>query len=388
MALDTEIELLLACARPACSPALIEGHLNGQRVDWARFVALATNHHVIPLVYRALKHEPALPATVRDLLRRDRMRIAAHSVRAAYTLQRLQQRAAERGIDLIPVKGPALAILAHGRGHESMRQFEDLDLVVRYDDLPLAIQWLEGEGYAVHDRLASAAIRRRYRMTQQDWGLRKAGEPLSLEVKPTLIWHLLCGLEITDYLSASCRPLSLDARHALRAPGPEAMLLAVCIDGVQDMWSKFSAIADVGHLLSAWPDADWSGLLDAAKAVGQRRTLLVGVRVAAHLLACHVPAPLQKAAGQDATVERLVEQVVSRIRAGSAGHPGLGTSAVFTFRTRERNRDRWRFASRLLFVPSLVEISTVRLPAALFPLYALTRPFRLAWNLLVGRRKR
>lgn len=389
MGLDAEIALLLACISPTGTATLIDGRFNGRSVDWMRFVKLATNHHVIPLVYHALKHEPSLPNDVRGQLRHDRMQIAAHSVRAAYVLQRLQRRAAGQGIELIPVKGPALAILAHGRGRESMRQFEDLDIVVRYDDLLHAIQWLESEGYVLRDELVSTAMRCRYLATKQDWGLRKPDDPLHLEVKPTLVWHTLCGLEVADYLAASCRPLPVDERHILKTPGPEAMLIAVCVDGVQDMWSKFSAVADVGHLLNAWPDANWAQLLDDATATGQRRSLVVGVSVAEHLLHCHIPEPLKKAAAQDTLVEQLVGQVAFRIRSHPEAHPGFLELFLFMLRTRERFRDRWRFVSRLLFVPSLVEIQDFPLPPMLFSLYALFRPLRLAWDVLCrGNRRR
>jgi len=380
-----ETELLLACIRPACSPALIEGLVDGKTLDWSRFVDLATNHHVIPLVYRALKHEATLPATVREQLRRDRMRIAAHSVRAAYVLQRLQRRAAEQNIDLIPVKGPALAILAHGQGRESMRQFEDLDLVVKPNDFLRAIDWLEALGYQPDPFLSSPNMRKRYFKTGQDWGLRKDGDPLILELNPTLIWHVLSDGSSVDWLRANSQPLKIDESKSLRAPTPEAMLLAVCLDGTHDKWRSLSTIADVAHLLNAHPDANWGGLLGNASIQGHQRALLVGLHITSELLDCPLPPPFQDALEKDHQALRLATPIVKRLRADPSRYPTVTELCLFAFRTRQCFRDRARFALRLLFTPCLTELRAFRLPARLFPLYALLRPFRLARDVRRGK---
>ena len=380
-----ETELLLTCLRPGCEPGAAVTDAALRDVDWQRFVTLATNHHVIPLVYQALRRTPHLPPSILARLRNDRMSIAAHSLRATMVLHRIQQRAAAQGIDLIPIKGPALAILAYGREHESMRQFEDLDLVVHQRDLPRAIEWLEGEGYVPHSLLQAPRVHNRYLATRQAWGLHKAGDPLYLEVKPTLIWHALSHPDSADYLARESREMPLDHQRSLRAPGPEAMLLTVCIDGVQDMWTKLAAVADVAHLLTAFPLADWDRLMEDAAAMGQKRTLLVGVSVANRLLDCPLPKAFRDAVHADAEAVRLSELAANQMRAGAAGTLRLDRTFLFVFRTRERVRDQWRFVWRSLFVPGLAELDQIPLPPALYALYALTRPFRLAWDMLFSR---
>ncbi len=377
MSLDTEIALLLACISPTDTPAFIDGRFNGRQVDWTRFVTLATNHHVIPLVYRALKHEACLPAAVRNTLRRDRMQIAAHSVRATYILHRLQQRAAKQDIALIPVKGPALALLAYGR--ESLRQFEDLDFIVESQALLRAVAWLETEGYRLAG-LTTTPIRRRYLATQQDWGLFKPGDPLHLEVKPTLTWHALCKQTSAAYMAQACRELPMDERHRLWSPGTEAMLMTVCVDGVKDMWTKLSAVADVGHLLTAFSSGDWEGLLRDAALLGQHRSVLTGVAVAHALLACPLPAAFRDALQDDAAAVRLAKRVADRIQSGASEHTPTPYKSYFAIQTRDNMRDRMRFVHRLLCVPSLVELHIAPLPPALYALYALIRPFRLLWD--------
>ncbi len=383
-----ETKLLLTCLRPVCAPGSALSATVRHDIDWQRFLTLATNHHVIPLVYQALKHEPSLPASVRAPLRQAFMAIAAYNLRATCRLQRLQSQAHEQGINLIPVKGPALAILAFGQGHESARQFEDLDLIVHPDDMARTIEWLESLGYQTDGSLRDAHRRQAYIRTKQDWSFKKAGDPLPLELKPTLIWHVLSGTNDMEWLSKSCRSIPIDDKHALSVPCPEAMLLVLCIDGTHDKWSKLSTMADIAQLLHAYPDGHWTNLLDDAKALGHKRALLIGIELTRHLLECVVPAAFTSAIQHDKKAQRMARREADRLRNNPSHYPRLGELCVFAFRTRERLRDRLRFISRLLFIPSITDIHDFKLPPALFPIYALIRPVRLIRDILKPCNKR
>lgn len=348
------------------------------------------NHHVVPLAYQALKtaakrKAEVVPAEFLACFHRDYMAIAAHNLRATATLHRLQRLMEANGIRLVPIKGPALALLAYGS--PSMRQFEDLDLVVRREDLLRAVGLLEQEGYVPRE-IPSTASRARYLASLQDWSLRKPGEALHLDLKPVLISHALSGPRTAEFLAQACRPLAMDGGRSLLAPGPEAMLLAVCLDGANEMWAKLSSVADAAMLLSAFPGADWAGLLREASRFGQKRSLWVGAQLAEILLACPLPEAFRPESRLDAAARRLAEMAAARLLAETSLQTGIVRQSRFALQTRERMRDRWRFLSRLLFVPGAVELNQMALPGALYPLYACLRPFRLAGDALRGRSRR
>lgn len=387
---SAEMKWLCACASPVRSGALVEEAFQGRPVDGSRLRTLAMNHHVVPLVYQALKGvarktSAVIPAEFLACFHRDYMAIAAHNLRAMATLHRLQRLMEANGIRLVPIKGPALALLAYGS--PSMRQFEDLDLIVRREDLLRAVGLLEQEGYAPRE-IPLAASRTRYLASLQDWSLHKPGETLHLDLKPVLISHALSGPRTADFMAQSCRPLAMDGGLSLLAPGPEAMLLAVCLDGANEMWGKLSSVADAGRLLTAFPGADWAGLLREASRFGQKRSLLVGAHLAVILLDCPLPEAFQPEARQDAAARRLAGKAAKQMLAETSLRTGMVWQSQFAYRTRERTRDRWRFLSRLLFVPGAMELNQIVLPDAFYPLYSCMRPFRLAWDALRGRRPR
>ena len=387
---DAEMEWLCACVSPSPEAVLSRASFSAKPIDWAKFWALATNHHVIPLAYRALKgmarqNRVALPEEFRICLQRQSLAISAHNLRATAILRRLQHMLSANGIQLVPIKGPALAVLAYGR--TSLRQFEDLDLIVRREDLLRAVDLLAGAGYLPRE-ISATANRARYLASLQDWSLQKPEDPLHLDLKPVLISHVLCGSDTAEFMAAACRPLDIGEGVSLRAPGPEAMLLAVCVDGANEMWGKLSSIADVGALVAAWPGADWAGLLAQASRFGQRRSLMVGVQVANHLLASPLPEAFREAARADPAVHGLAAQAIERMRAGISLKTSAWMQSRFAFQTRERMRDRWRYWARVLFVPGAMDLHQVALPNACYPVYSLLRPVRLAWMAWQGGNRR
>jgi len=374
-----EMSLLCACVSPVGTPALVDGRFERRLVDWSRFVTLATDHHVIPLAYRALKGNASLPDEVRARLRRDSMTIAAYGLRAAGVLRRLQRALGSQNIQVVPIKGPALAALAYGSA--TMRQFEDLDLIVRHTDLLKAVELLESAGHTAPGVPRTAY--RHHAASLQAWSFYKPGDPLRLEFKPVLIAHTLCRTPSAEFMAGACRPLDMGDGATLSAPGAEAMLLAVCVDGAKDMWDKLSLVADVGRLLAAWPAADWAGLIRDATTLGQRRSLLTGVQVAAMLTRCPLPDVLHQAVHTDKAAQRLARMAARHLLAGQK--ISGGAQGWYAVRTRDRLRDRCRYLARTLFVPGSFELCALPLPRCLFPLYKLARPLRLTWDVVIRR---
>lgn len=385
-----EMEWLCACVRPEPASLFLRESFASRAIDWARFWELATNHHVIPLAYRALKdavrhNRMALPGEIRTGLQRQFLMISAHNLRATSVLHRLQGLLESKGIRLVPIKGPALAAMAYGS--TSLRQFEDLDLIVRREDLLRAVDLLAGAGYLLRE-IPATASRARYLASLQDWSLQKPGDLLHLDLKPVLISPALCGSDTADFMVAACRPLDMGEGRSLLAPGPEAMLMAVCLDGANEMWSKLSSIADVGALVAAWPGADWAGLLADAARFGQKRSVAVGVAVANLLLASPMPEAFREVARQDPAVQRLAMQAVGRMRAGLSLKTAAWRQSRFALLTRERMRDRWRYAVQVLFVPGAMDLHQVALPDVCYPVYSILRPVRLAWTAWQGGSRR
>ena len=148
-ALRPEAELLLACARLRLSPAeaarvcdLLEADL-----DWDYLLQAASRHGVLPLLHRHLSGAAPdlVPAAAVAVLREEVHENAAWNLLLTSELTKILALLEGQGIPAVPFKGPALAAFVYGG--ISLRQFVDLDLFLRREDLPFTKRRLVPRGY-------------------------------------------------------------------------------------------------------------------------------------------------------------------------------------------------------------------------------------------------
>ncbi|MGH9559909.1 MAG: nucleotidyltransferase family protein, partial [Terracidiphilus sp.] len=139
-----EKQLLVCCSRTRLDSgrsAKIR-RLLAMPLDWDFLLAEAGSNSVTPLLSRNLcsiesSMEPrgVPPAQLARL--KDHVRAAAiHSLVLAAELIRILDALAAAGIQAIPYKGPVLAVQAYG--DIALREFEDIDLVLRQRDIAAA----------------------------------------------------------------------------------------------------------------------------------------------------------------------------------------------------------------------------------------------------------
>ena len=117
--------------------------------DWNRLVAAARSERVVPLLAHAIERgqlAPACPpADARSALRREYLAAAAKAAILGDEAARLLSTFARAGLPVIALKGLALAETIYP--NPALRPMEDLDLLVRTDDLPAAVRLLAEAGY-------------------------------------------------------------------------------------------------------------------------------------------------------------------------------------------------------------------------------------------------
>ena len=131
----SEAALLITCLR-GLSPRVPAD------IDWLALQRMAEENGVLPLLYQSLQRAGAeMPE--------DFVAAALESRRAAERLAselaRLLQRFTERGIEVLPLKGPALALELYGDA--ALRSCKDLDLLVRRNDFSRGEALLQEQGF-------------------------------------------------------------------------------------------------------------------------------------------------------------------------------------------------------------------------------------------------
>jgi Uncharacterised nucleotidyltransferase len=367
-----EFQLLLYCARSEPALRQIKQDLDEVAVDWGKLLALAGQHGVRPLLLQSLKAAcwDAVPPSARLELEGFCISNAQKNLLLAAELLRLLRSFREHEVPVVAFKGPTLAEAVYG--DLSLREFRDLDLLIRVQDLTKAEDLLLACGYTAQfpDRDYRTAFLRyqgqyAFRRGQSDhwidlhWQFSQDGVVFPLratEVWPRLIEETLVGRTVPGL-----------------AHDDLALLLAA--HGTKEGWRRLQWLCDFAEFLRRHQDLDWTAILERTARSHSSRQLLLAVELAATMLDAPAPAELLEQAHDS----RAVQSLARRAREGMLLTAPKGS---WEFRFGLDTHDK--LSHRLLPIAALLTTRTVGdheampLPKSLWGLYYLTRPFRLA----------
>ncbi len=276
-----------------------------------------------------------------------------------------------RGIPVIAQKGPGLAHVLYG--DSAMREFGDLDLLVRPADVPRAIGSIAELGYEKTLRL-SPRQEKAYLRSGYEYVFGRGHERNLIELQ----WNLLPRFYAVDVsiadLFARSREHEFDGCHA-RMLGLEDQLIFLCVHAAKHQWAQLGMVRDIAATVRL--SLDWESLLREAQRLGILRIVLVSLALADVLIGCEIPKPVAGLSAINAArgfLAGIIERMIAMQEIP------LESSSYFRFmvQVRERTSDRAKFIWRLATTPSAGEWGTVKLPDTLFPLYSFVRAARLA----------
>ena len=370
--LSDEDALLCACARTSLDEAGVDRvrRLVACPLDWSRVLAGASAHGLASLLALHLDRLDEVPEFVQRELRARLRQNTRRNVALAGELVHLVDRLRAHGVLALPFKGPVLAAMAYG--HLGLREFVDLDLLVRTSDVPAARRALRAEGYQPAVDLPpaqeSAYLRSRY-----DYPFQRDGDGLVVEIHWRIVpAHFGVRLDYSGFweraaiISLGGRPL-----HTLSA---EDLLIVLAVHGTKHLWGRLGWVSDIAELLHAAQRLDWDRLWARSEQSRSQRMLAVALALAVDLLDAPVPAEVLGRASSDRVVGRLVEEVEQRL---SQPQSTLWRETRFHTRAHRYRVDRWRYLVRFVVATTPGDWAVVRLPRLLFPLYHLIRLVRI-----------
>jgi hypothetical protein len=362
-----EFELLLACcgSREPGLAAILAMPLN-----WDFVLKLADHHRVTPALYDAVSERSDVPASIQAAIG-SRFRTHVRKVlRFSAELARILQHFSDHDIPALAHKGPALAQLLYR--DPAVRQFGDLDVLVRAADIPRARSALKELGYGARMEL-TARQEKAYLRSGYEYVFGLSTEPNLIELQ----WQILPRFYTIDFdMEAMFRhsvEIELDgARH--RTLGMEDLMLVLCVHAAKHEWAQLGMLRDIAALGRS--DLDWAWIEAEARRLGIDRILKISLLLAHELLG-----PERQLETSLDGVSGLVRSIQWKLATGAQSQ----TESLRYFRTMMRVRERWqdrlRFLFRLAVTPSIGEWETISLPDSLFWLYRGVRLLRLTRRL-------
>jgi hypothetical protein len=363
--------VLLACAVPRPDIRRLNELLRPPP-DWSVLLALAEEHGVLSLLAARLREcgDDIVPAEIRQKLQERHRAQLFFTLSLSAELFRLLERFAAAGIETLLVKGPVLSAQAYG--DPGLRQYIDLDLLVRQDDILRATELMMGAGYEPDVPLSAiqaGKIPGEYLFTRPNTKLL-----VELHTEHTFRYFPR-PLPLDRFFERQIR-VPLDA-HEVPALSVEDELVLICIHGAKHFWERLMWIADVAALASRQTCIDWDRAMAAAREVGAARMLCVGLRLAADLLNTPLPEKVAAEVRADAAAGQLAVQIAGWLPAAGYAPPTLFKRARFRMRMRGGLFAGAAYLLRLSLSPTeedWVEGAEDQRP---WILDALQRPFRL-----------
>lgn len=372
-----EIDLLLACCGAESrreSSLRIPDILTQNRteIDWKRLSQLAQRHGLAPFLYRRLAcaMDASQSSWLDELGWHDKLN-AHRTLWLTLELLNIHKHLAARGLAVLPYKGPVLAESLYG--NVALRQFTDLDLLVRARDLPAVRSALIELGYKPGLELPRGA-ERAYLKSGYEYTFDGARGRNLVEIK----WQILprfysVDFNVDDFFARAVTVIV--SGQELRTLCEQDLMLVLCAHVAKHAWTQLSWLCDIVQLAQS-RSLDWEALRIEAERLGIARIVAVSFLLAQKLLGNAPPAQLNL--GGDPAAEALAERVLRQIVAEAEFDPASLGYFRLMMNLRERRRDRMSFFWRLCLTPGAGEWSAVRLPGPLFPLYRVVRLFRLA----------
>jgi hypothetical protein len=331
--------------------------------DWNEVLAVAERHGVAVLLANAVPN---------DVLRAAARRSTERAFQLARQLRVLVEALTASGIEVLPIKGPVLAVSAYGdparRGVSG-----DLDLVVRRRDFERALACLLALGYTRHE--GSSDAEHEHEQWESEAHLLPPALPGTMvELHTELIGNFHTAPVNLDAVFSRARTQTLFG-VPMRVPAAEDLLLYLCLHGARHLWSRLLWVCDVDAVIRGEPSLDWETLLARAAAIDATRRLILGVQLAHQLLRTPLP-PL--VGGPTRAHRRTLTLVARRMADTSAGRriPSLRLRLASELAARETLSQRLTYLRKQL-TPTPRDRAWLRVPRRLEWLHLVLRPLRL-----------
>lgn len=258
--LSKEDLLLLFCARKDADKQVINNIL-GKNVNWDHITMCAQQHGISPLLYRNLcltEDTTLLPEWVIKNLRGQYYATVARNMKHYDELNKILGSFKKEGIDVVVLKGAALAEAVYQ--DISLRGFNDIDILVRKNDLNRAKNVAIAGGYALEKIHSPEAYMEKFGYNlhyikditlEIHWNIsRRIGNEQYIKIDIDEVWNNAIPLKISN-----------DDSKML---SPEDQLIHLSIHLASHNYDRLIWFCDISEIIRHY-DIKWEKLIQNAR---------------------------------------------------------------------------------------------------------------------------
>ena len=348
MNLSPEWKLLLACARtnmPGEDFQRVRDELVDTDLDWGHFTKISCAHGIAPLIYHSLRRSGAislLPPAPAETLRSSYYGNAARNSLLYDELRRVLKALREENLEVIVLKGAALAEIVYGQW--ALRPMSDIDLLVRKEKLAEVEAKLVHMGYVLEEHGKT----KEYYQEHHYHVVFAKSAATAIEVH----WHIqrpIAPFRIDiDDLWKRAQPAALAGVEAL-VLSPEDLLLHLC----QHAWKHnlsggIRPLCDIAETTNYYrKKIDWKKVATLSSDWQMAPCLYLGLWLAREMLGARIPQSFIKRLRPAGFNTELLDWARQRLLAHGENSPVFPDLLQLFWKGR-RLKERWAILQRIL----------------------------------------
>jgi hypothetical protein len=336
-------------------------------LDWQKVVTLANHHRVLPLVYRCLykTFREQVPESGMERLRASYQGNTARNLFLTQELLKILNAFNAEGLDVIPIKGPALAMGVYG--DVTYRQFDDLDVLVHEEDVAAVSNLLQSNGYSpniVDVGLEAQTVLK----NEGECGFTSPCDRIHLDIHWKMVPRSFMELDHEGIWARS---------EIVTWDGQEDLLVLLSIHGMRHLWARHAWIVDLAQTVRAHPDLDWDHIFDRSRPIQVERFLNVGLLLAWEYQDLDLPEWVSNQIQADRAARSLVDDLRSSLDFHLPHKTSLIRMIIMNTRPRKGLRNKVHYFLGQILSPSRRDWSLIKLPGGMRFIYGLLRPIRV-----------
>lgn len=297
-----ENQFLLSCIRYQLNSATasdVRGLL-GTDLHWDILVQNAVQQNVFMILYQTLKatHSEVIPSVIFQRIELEAQKRLTYNLFLTNKLLQVLNLLAEHNIQAIPFKGPIWANLAYG--NMGLRDFCDLDILVRPQDFSKAKDVLIEQGY--YDK--------HFGKLEESIGQAQMVLPdsrVNIDVHYQLTPQFFYLQIETEPFFEGLQTLSVAGKQVVTF-SPENSLALSYIQGAKDSCNTLKRICDFGALMQTYPEANWQEVMAKCGTDESDRIFWLGIAIAQTYLQIPLPEILSEKLKQFPEVVKVARQ--------------------------------------------------------------------------------
>jgi len=373
-----EARLLIAVAKSGARPSGMAriGEL-GKDVDWHIFEDYASKHRLLPLSFCHFRRMTPCPVPRNKLAAMwgHSELVSRRNAEMYDELLRIISLLQSKGVRTLAYKGPMLAFSAYS--DLTLREFGDLDLLLRPPDILRAKAMLEPMGYRSEYQL-SAAVEGDLFRSGVNYHLSLDRE--SPQIRVELHWKTDPEFPVEPQGDENWWSCLSTVRHAgldMSSFSPEELVLVLCLHGSKHFWSRMVWLVDVSELIRQESDLNWAWIIRRSEELSAGRRLAVGLHLLDGLLEVPMPAGVMNWMAMQRKASRVAGTIAATVLDPATPVPNALRRLRLNFALYETWKQRWRHFMGVVFRPTIIEWIHWPLPRPFFFLYPVLRLGRL-----------